>query len=258
MLKKRIIPKFLLEAGRLVKYVHFHEECRLGGHPVSTAKIYNSYGADELIILDIRPDASSRRTILTMIEQMSAEIFMPFTVGGGVRTVDDVRELLLAGADKVSLNTAAVRTPKFVSEAAKRFGDQCITVSIDYLEVSPKEFRVMINGGCERTSLEPLEWALRAQDLHCGEILLTSIDRDGTRTGYDLDMLARLKERLEVPVIVSGGAGSLQHCMDAFTAGASAIAVSSMFLFSDHSPIKLRSYLSSNGVDVRANAGSYT
>ena len=181
---------------------------------------------------------------------------MPFTVGGGVKSLDDVNSLLRAGADKISVNSEAVRRPAFVREAAQRFGDQCITVSVDYKQVSPKVQRVAIDGGRETTPLEPVEWALRCQDLHCGEILLTSIDNDGTMRGYDLDMIHRASDRLDVPLIVSGGCGSLQHAIDALEAGASAVAISSMFLFTDHSPIKLRSHLFSRGLDVRASTSS--
>jgi cyclase len=256
MLKKRLIPKFLLRDGRLVKYVRFFENERRAGNPVTTAKVYNDYGVDELIVLDIVPSAASRERVIDGIERMSEEIFMPFTVGGGVRTPDDVAALLRAGADKVSINSEAVRRPEFVREAARIFGDQCITVSIDYKQVALRHCNVFIDGGRERVLLDPLEWALRCQDMHCGEILLTSIDRDGTMDGYDLEMIHRVADRLGVQLIVSGGCGSLQHAIDALEAGASAVAVSSMFLFTDHSPIKLRSHLASRGLNVRAGAGS--
>lgn len=256
MLKKRLIPKFLLRDGRLVKYTRFFENERMAGNPVSTAKVYNDYGADELIVLDIVPSEISRARVIDGIERMSEEIFMPFTVGGGVRTPDDVAAFLRAGADKVSVNSEAVRRPEFVREAARIFGDQCITVSIDYMQVNPRVHNVYIDGGRERVLLDPVEWALRCQDLHCGEILLTSIDRDGTMNGYDLDMIHRLGDRLTVPLIVSGGCGSLQHAIDALDAGASAVAISSMFLFTDNSPIKLRSHLASRGLNVRTSASS--
>jgi len=256
MLKKRLIPKFLLRDGRLVKYTHFFDNERMAGNPVTTAKVYNDYGVDELIVLDIMPSMESRARVIEMIERMSEEIFMPFTVGGGVKSLEDVNTLLRAGADKVSVNSEAVRRPEFVREAARRFGDQCITISIDYKQTAHKILRVMIDGGRETTALEPVQWALRCQDLHCGEILLTSIDNDGTMRGYDLDVIHRVSNRLDVPLIVSGGCGSLQHAIDALEAGASAVAISSMFLFTDHSPIKLRSHLSSRGLDVRASLSS--
>jgi cyclase len=256
MLMKRLIPKFLLRDGRLVKYVRFFENERMAGNPVSTAKVYNDYGVDELIVLDIVPTEESRARVIEVVERMSEEIFMPFTVGGGIRTLDDVNAMLRAGADKVSVNSQAVRNPDFVREAAQRFGDQCITVSIDYKRIAPKVYRVVVDGGREVTALNPVEWALRCQDLHCGEILMTSIDNDGTMQGYDLDMIRDAGERLEVPLIASGGCGSLQHAIDALDAGASAIAISSMFLFTDHSPIKLRSHLYSRGQNVRASLTS--
>lgn len=256
MLKQRLIPKFLLRDGRLVKYVRFDENERMAGNPVSTAKVYNDYGADELIVLDIVPSAASRARVIEIIEAMSEEVFMPFTVGGGVATLDDVNVLLRAGADKVAVNSAIVRRPEFLREAARTFGDQCMTASIDYREVAPKVFKVFIDGGRERTALDPLDWALRCEDRHCGEVLLTCIDRDGTMSGYDLDMMHRLLDRLSVPLVVSGGCGSLQHCIDALEGGASAVAISSMFLFTDHSPIKLRSHLYSRGLPVRASLTS--
>jgi cyclase len=256
MLKRRIIPKFLLRNGRLVKYTHFFDQEREAGNPVSTARVYNDYGADEFIILDIVPSEESRRGVLKSIADISEQVFMPLTVGGGVQTLDHITDLLRAGADKVSVNTQAVRTPDFVKQAAQSFGDQCITVSIDYKQVSPKVFRVFVDGGREKTEHDPVTWAKRMQDLNCGEILITSIDRDGTMSGYDVEMVAKLNEILDIPLVVSGGCGGLQDCIDAFGAGASAVAISSLFLFTDHSPIKLRSHLVSNGINVRASRSS--
>jgi imidazole glycerol-phosphate synthase subunit HisF len=256
MLKKRLIPKFLLRDGRLVKYVRFFENERAAGNPVTTAKVYNDYGVDELIVLDIVPSEASRSRVVDIIERMSEEIFMPFTVGGGVKTLEDVNMLLRAGADKVSVNSEAVRRPELVRDAARVFGDQCITVSIDYKKISPNHASVFIDGGREHAALDPIEWARRCEDLHCGEVLLGSIDRDGTMSGYDLDLIHKAANVLNVPLIVSGGCGSLQHAIDALEAGASAVAISSMFLFTDHSPIKLRSHLASRGLDVRTSASS--
>ncbi len=255
MVKKRIIPKFLIKDGRLVKGVRFHENFREAGNPVTTAKIYDSYGVDELIFLDILASIESRKTVIDIIERASQEIFMPFTVGGGVKSLEDINSLLRAGADKVSINTAAVENPGFILEATKMFGDQCIIVAIDYKEISPGVFRVFIRGGYEMKELNPVEWALRMEDNHCGEILLCSIDRDGTMSGYDLEMINKVSNKLEIPVIASSGACGLQDCIDAFEAGASAIAISSLFIFTDHSPIRIRSYLWSKGVNVRASKG---
>ncbi|HXI13967.1 MAG TPA: imidazole glycerol phosphate synthase cyclase subunit [Thermoanaerobaculia bacterium] len=256
MLQKRIIPKFLLKEGRLVKAVRFHESFREAGNPVTTAKVYDAYGVDELIFLDIEATIRSQQTVTDIIERVSREVFMPFTVGGGVKTHENVNRLLRAGADKISINTAAVEKPGFVREAAQMFGDQCITVAIDYKEVAPGVRRVFTHAGQQETEFEPIEWALRMEEANCGEILLCSIDRDGTMSGYDLDVIERASDRLGVPVIASSGAGSLQHCIEGLNAGASAIAISSMFLFTDHSPIKVRSYLSSKGVPVRASTSS--
>lgn len=256
MLKNRIIPKFLLHDGRLVKYRQFFDDERMAGNPVSTAKVYNDYGVDEFIVLDIVPSAESKAKVREIIKTMSEEIFMPFTVGGGVTSLEDINALLRAGADKVSINSQAVRDSNFVSAAARAFGDQCITVSIDYKELSPGVPRVFINGGREKTQHNPVDWALKMQDANCGEILITSIDRDGMMNGYDTDMVAELNEKLDVPLVVSGGCGGLQHCIDAFGNGASAVGISSLFLFTDHSPIKLRSHLVSNGINVRASKTS--
>jgi cyclase len=256
MLKQRIIPKFLLRDGRLFKGVRFHERHREAGNPVTTAKVYDAYGVDEMIFLDTQATQRSLGSMTDLIQRVAAEVFMPFTVGGGVRTLEDVNLLLRAGADKVSVNTAAVEDPGFVKRAAMRFGDQCITVSIDYKELAPGVFRVFTHGGQQPTDLDPLEWAVRMQDDNCGEILLCSIDRDGTMSGYDLDMLRKAQERLHIPIIASSGAGSLQDCFAALQLGVSAIAVSSLFLFTDHSPIKIRSHLSSRGINVRASPNS--
>jgi cyclase len=256
VLKQRIIPKFLLRDGRLTKGVRFHENFREAGNPVTTASVYDSYGVDELIFLDIQATVQSRRTTIDIIERVSQKVFMPLTVGGGVRTCDDVNQLLRAGGDKVAVNTAAVEQPGFVQQAAQQFGDQCITVAIDYQEVAPGKLRVVTHCGTRITNLDPLQWALRMQDANCGEILFCSIDRDGMMSGFDLDLLNRAQERLSVPLIASSGAGSLQHCIDALRLGVSAIAIGSLFIFTDHSPIRIRSHLWSNGIRVRASKSS--
>ena len=256
MVKQRIIPKFLLDGGRLVKGVRFHEDFRQAGNPVSTAKVYDSYGVDELIFLDIAASVGSRLALIEVVQRVSKEVFMPMTVGGGVRTVDDIAQLLRAGADKIAITTAALENPEFVREGARRFGDQCITVGIDYREIAPGVHRVFSHAGRQQWDTDPVDWARRMEDAQCGELLLCSIDRDGTMSGYDLDMIERVMEAVNVPIIASSGCGSLQHCLDAFATGVSALAISSMFLFTDHSPIKVRSYLRSKGVHVRANSSS--
>lgn len=258
MLKKRIIPKFLIRQGRLVKAVRFHENFREAGNPVSTAKVYDAYGVDELLFVDIDATPQDRPATGSIIERVSEEVFMPFTVGGGIRTLEHIAALLASGADKVCINTAAIEDPAFIRRAAARFGDQCIVVGIDYRCDADGQRRVVSRCGTAPTLLDPLDWAQRVQDAHAGEIMLCSIDRDGTMSGYDVELIGEVAQRLVVPLIASSGAGTLQHCRDALEAGASAITISSMFLFSDHSPIKVRSYLATNGVSVRAQKGSHS
>lgn len=256
MLKKRIIPKFLIRGGRLVKGVRFFDNMREAGNPVSTAKVYDSYGVDELLFLDIDATPEDRVVTGAVIERVSEEVFMPFTVGGGIRSPGQIEALLRSGADKVSINTAAIDDPSFITQAASRFGDQCIVVAIDYKADETGKKWVYGRCGHERTQLDPVEFALRMQDRHAGEILMSSIDRDGTMDGYDLEMIAALADNLDIPLIASSGAGSLDHCKQALDAGASAITISSMFIFTDHSPIKVRTYLATNGVHVRSQTGS--
>lgn len=255
MLKKRIIPKFLIRGGRLVKCQGFFKNQREAGSPVSTAKVYDSYGVDELMFVDIDATPEGRAVAGSIIERVSEEVFQPFTVGGGITTLAQIETLLKSGADKVSINSAAVASPIFVTEAASKFGDQCIVVSVDYREIDGQK-RVYGRCGHDATDHDPVEWALRMQDAHAGEILMTSIDRDGMMNGYDLDMINALAGKLDIPLIASSGAGSLEHCKQALDAGASAITISSMFIFTDHSPIKVRTYLATNGVHVRNQRGS--
>lgn len=256
MLKKRIIPKFLIRNGRLVKMRRFHDDQREAGNPVSTAKVYDSYGVDELIFVDIDASAEDRTVAGSIIERVAEEVFVPLTAGGGVRTLAQIETLLKSGADKVSINSAAIDDPAFITQAASRFGDQCIVVSIDYAADEFGRKRVFGRGGTQQTEHDPIAYALRMQDLHAGEILMSSIDRDGMMNGYDLEMIDALADKLDVPLIASSGAGSLDDCARALDAGASAITISSMFIFTDHSPIKVRTYLSTNGVNVRSQKGS--
>lgn len=255
MLKKRIIPKFLVRGGRLVKGVRFFDNVREAGNPMSTAKVYDSYGVDELIFVDIDATPEGRVMTGSIIERVSEEVFMPFTVGGGITRLEEIELLLKSGADKVSINSAAIADPALVTRAASRFGDQCIVVSIDYREEEGRR-RVYARCGHEATEFDPIEWALRMQDAHAGEILLTSIDRDGMMSGYDIEIIHILSEQLDIPLIASSGAGSLAHCKEVLEAGASAITISSMFIFTDHSPIKVRTFLETNGVHVRSQKGS--
>lgn len=258
MLKKRIIPKFLIRGGRLVKGVGFHNNFREAGNPVSTAKVYDAYGVDELMFVDIDATQEQRCVSGSIIERVSEEVFMPFTVGGGLRSLEQIASLLRSGADKVSITSAAIEQPEFIRKAALRFGDQCIVVGLDYSRAGDGVPRLFSRGGKIATELEPVEYALRMQDHHAGEILLCSIDRDGTMSGYDLDLIHELSGKLDIPLIASSGAGSLAHCAEALNAGASAITISSMFLFSDHSPIKVRTFLATNGLPVRSQSGSHS
>jgi cyclase len=257
-LKKRIIPKFLVSGGRLIKGVRFFENLREAGNPVSTARVYDSYGVDEMIFLDIDATPEGRLIDPTIIERVSEEVFMPFTVGGGITTMAQIERLLASGADKVSINSAAIGDPAFIRGAAARFGDQCITVAIDYFEREDGTRDVAARGGRDLAGIDAIEWAQRLQDAHAGEILMSSITRDGAMHGYDVAMIEALADRLDVPLIASSGAGSLAHCKEALDAGASAITISSMFIFTDHSPIKVRTYLAGNGVPVRSQIGSHS
>ncbi len=251
MLKTRIIPKLLLKNGRCVKGVKF-KALRDTGHPVTAARIYDAQGADELMFLDIDASAENRSIIYDVIARTAEEVFMPFCVGGGVRSVEDVRGLLRAGADKVSVNTAAVENPKLIEDGASIFGVQCMLVSIDYRRHDDGRLEVFTHGGEVATGKDPKAHALQMVERGAGELLLTSIDRDGTMEGYDLDLLHDVASRVRVPVIASGGAGTLQHLVDAVKqGGASAVAIGSLFHFTDQSPIKARSFMSVAGVDVR-------
>lgn len=251
MLKRRIIPKLLLKDGRNVKGVKF-VKLRDTGHPVTNARIYDAQGADELVFLDITASKDNRTILFDIIASAAEEVFMPFCVGGGVRTVDDVRELLRAGADKVSINSAAVETPELITRGAERFGVQCMVVSIDYQTNADGKPEVFTHGGTVATGLDPVEHAVEMAKRGAGELLVTSIDRDGTMAGYDIEVLKRIVDRVKIPVIASGGAGTLQHLADAVKqADVSAVAVGSLFHFTDQSPIKARSFMKVAGIPVR-------
>lgn len=253
MLAKRIIPCLDVKDGRVVKGVHF-VNLRDAGDPVENARLYNAEGADELVFLDISATPEGRATTVEMVRQVAGEVFMPFTVGGGVRTVEDVRTLLLAGADKVSINTAAVRTPSLLSEAAERFGSQCVVIAIDARRVSdnPSRWQVYVNGGRTPTGLDAVEWAVQAVEMGAGEVLLTSMDADGTLAGYDLALTHAVAEAVPVPVIASGGAGSLEHFAQVLTEGkADAALAASLFHDRVLSIGQLKAYLAKQGIPVR-------
>ncbi len=252
MLKRRIIPKILVKNERTVKGTRF-ESLRDTGHPLTNARIYDAQGADELIFLDIDASRDRRSILFDVIRKTAEEVFMPFCVGGGVTTINDVRELLLAGADKVSINTAAVENPSLITDGAKRFGVQCMVVSIDYRTNEQGRAEVFTRGGTVATGLDPVEHARQMVERGAGELLVTSIDRDGTMAGYDLDVLRAIVSDVNIPVIASGGAGTLQHLVDAVRgADVAAVAVGSLFCFTDQSPIKARTFMKVAGIDVRS------
>jgi len=252
MLAKRIIPCLDVHAGRVVKGVRF-VSLRDAGDPVSCAAAYEAQGADELVFLDITASHEGRRTMVDVVRAVAARVFMPLTVGGGIRTAEDVRQLLEAGADKVSLNTAAVQRPELLSECAARFGRQCIVLAIDARRhTHGPGWDVVTHGGRRPTGLDAVEWARRGTELGAGEILLTSMDADGTRAGYDLDLTRAVAEAVSVPVIASGGAGELEHLYQALTVGgADAVLAASMFHFGEWTIPQVKAWLRQRGVEVR-------
>ncbi|ANX03498.1 imidazole glycerol phosphate synthase subunit HisF [Immundisolibacter cernigliae] len=251
MLAKRIIPCLDVDHGRVVKGVRF-VELRDAGDPVETGKRYSEAGADELVFLDITASADDRDTLLHVVEAVAEQVFIPFTVGGGVRSVEDIRRLLVAGADKVSINTAAVQRPQLVAEAAQQFGSQCIVVAIDAKQVGPQRWEVFTHGGRRATGLDAIEWAQRMVALGAGELLLTSMDRDGTREGFDLELTRRVSDAVPVPVIASGGVGNLDHLRDGVLLGhADAVLAASIFHFGDYSIDQAKAHLAAAGVVVR-------
>jgi cyclase len=251
MLAKRIIPCLDVDHGRVVKGVRF-VELRDAGDPVETGKRYSEAGADELVFLDITASADDRDVMLHVVEAVAEQVFIPFTVGGGVRSVDDIRRLLVAGADKVSINTAAVQRPQLVAEAAQQFGSQCIVVAIDAKQVGPQRWEVFTHGGRRATGLDAIEWAQRMVALGAGELLLTSMDRDGTGEGFDLELTRRVSDAVPVPVIASGGVGNLDHLRDGVLLGhADAVLAASIFHFGDYSIDQAKAHLAAAGVVVR-------
>jgi len=254
-LAKRIIPCLDVDNGRVVKGVQF-VDIRDAGDPVEVAKRYDEQGADEITFLDITASSDDRDTIVHVVEQVAGQVFIPLTVGGGIRTVDDIRTMLNAGADKVGINTAAVHRPEFVKEAAEKYGSQCIVVSIDAkrsnAEGEPLSWEIFTHGGRKGTGLDAIEWAKKMVDYGAGEILLTSMDRDGTRSGFDLELTRAISDAVEVPVIASGGVGSLQDLTDGVKAGgADAVLAASIFHFGDHTVQQAKQHMADNGIEVR-------
>lgn len=251
MLTKRIIPCLDVKDGRVVKGTKF-ENLRDAGDPVEVAKVYERELADELVFLDITASLDKRKTVVELVRKVAERVFMPFTVGGGIRSLEDIREILKAGADKVSINTSAVENPRLVYESAKRFGSQCIVVAIDAKRVG-KTWKVFTHSGKKESSWEALSWAKEVENLGAGEILLTSIDKDGTKEGYDLELIGEVSSRVNIPVIASGGAGRMEHFLEAFKVGADACLGASVFHFKEISIIKLKEFLRERGIPVRLN-----
>ncbi len=254
MLKIRIIPCLDVKDGRVVKGVNF-VDLKDAGDPVEQARVYDAAGADELTFLDITASSDNRDTLYDVVRRTAEQCFMPLTVGGGVRAVEDIRKLLLAGADKVSINTAAVKTPEFVKEAAEKFGAQCIVVAIDAKQVSPGRFEIFTHGGRNATGIDAVAWAQRMASYGAGEILLTSMDRDGTRVGYDLPLTRAVADAVNVPIIASGGVGNLEHLVAGVHEGhASAVLAASIFHFGQFTIAQAKAALSSAGIPVRSAA----
>jgi len=254
MLKIRIIPCLDVKDGRVVKGVNFVDLID-AGDPVEQARLYDKAGADELTFLDITASSDNRDTLYGVVQRTAEQCFMPLTVGGGVRQVEDIRKLLLAGADKVSINTAAVKTPAFVREAAEKFGSQCIVVAIDAKQVSPGKFEIFTHGGRNATGLDAVAWAKRMEEYGAGEILLTSMDRDGTRVGYDIPLTRAIADAVNVPVIASGGVGSLEHLVAGVRDGhASAVLAASIFHFGQFTIAQAKAFLAGADIPVRQAA----
>jgi cyclase len=253
MLAKRIIPCLDVKGGRVVKGVNF-VELRDAGDPVEAAAQYEKEGADELVFLDITASSDARPILMSVVARTAEKVFMPLTVGGGVRTVQDVRDLLLAGADKVSMNTAAVEDPGLVRRAAERFGSQCVVVAID-AKRDGAGWKVFTHGGRTRTERDVVAWAREVQSLGAGEILLTSMDRDGTKSGFDLELTRAVSEAVQIPVIASGGVGTLEHLAEGLTTGkADAVLAASIFHFREHTIQEAKGYLRAKGIQVRGGA----
>lgn len=254
MLAKRIIPCLDVKDGRVVKGVSF-VNLRDAGDPVEVARAYDEQGADELTFLDIAASHERRDIILDVVRRTAEQVFMPLTVGGGIRTLDDIRELLKAGADKVSINTAAVNRPEFVQEASERFGSQCIVVAVDAKKVAENRWEIFTHGGRNATGIDAVEWVKRMEEYGSGEILLTSMDKDGTKDGYDIALTRAVSEAVGIPVIASGGAGNLEHLYEALTEGrADAVLAASIFHYKEYTIGQAREYLAGKGVPVRMAA----
>lgn len=254
-LAKRIIPCLDVDNGRVVKGVQF-VDIRDAGDPVEVARRYDEQGADEITFLDITASSDDRETMIHMVEEVAGQVFIPLTVGGGIRTVEDIRRMLNAGADKVGINTAAVFNPEFVKEAAEKFGSQCIVVAIDAKKVSDEgeenRWEIFTHGGRKETGIDAVEWAIKMVDYGAGEILLTSMDRDGTKIGFDLELTRAISEAVNVPVIASGGVGELQHLVDGVKEGkADAVLAASIFHFAEYTIEEAKRKMAAAGIEMR-------
>jgi imidazole glycerol-phosphate synthase subunit HisF len=247
----RLIPVLTLKDGRIIKTVQF-DGYRDIGHPVTMGKVFDSQDVDELVFLDITAAQENREPAYDIIEAFSDETTMPLTVGGGLRTTEQIQRLLNLGADKVAINTSAVTDPKFIRQGAETFGSQCIVVSIDAIRSDKGRYEVMVSGGFEKTGMDVVDWAKRVEELGAGEILLTSIDRDGTMEGFDVELIRMVADAVKIPVIASGGCGLLIDLVEAVNEGhASAVAASSIFAFTDNKPMKATSFMQTQGINVR-------
>jgi cyclase len=251
MLAKRIIPCLDVHGGRVVKGINF-VNLKDAGDPVELAAYYDKEGADELVFLDITASHEGRKTMVEVVRETARQVFIPFAVGGGIGNIDDIRSILVAGADKVSLNSAAVRNPELISEGARKFGSQCIVVAIDARLKEDQHWEVYVNGGRIATGLDAVEWAKQAEKLGAGEILLTSMDKDGTKDGYDNELNAAISDTVGIPVIASGGAGNLEHLYEAIVKGkADAVLCASIFHYREYTIAQAKQYLREKGVPVR-------
>ncbi len=251
MLKKRIIPCLDVKDGRVVKGINFINLSD-AGDPVEQARHYNNAGADEICFLDIAASLENKKTIIDVIEKTANEIFIPLTVGGGIRNISDIRKILLAGADKVSINTAGINKPEFIKEASQKFGSQCIVVAVDVKKSNHGSWEVFSHGGTQSTKIDALDWLKEVEKNGAGELLITSMDKDGTKSGFDCEFLAKVTEKIKLPVIASGGAGNLKHFKEAIEQGnASAVLAASVFHFGELTIAKVKEYLINNNIPMR-------